>query len=127
MKKLIDLWIGKSKSRPVTTKVSMAVSFFKHAKSFSPKECTGNVFLACFWSAQNLSIDQFLCRFSNQFAVLPAHFSKKGLQILLLSKTEWSQYNACSFALHRDGLMARTRMRETVEVRGSWSKAAAEI
>ena len=43
--------------------------------------------LAPFPSAQTSLIDQFLRRFSEQFAALPAQFSKKGLQILLLPRT----------------------------------------
>ena len=44
-------------------------------------------FLACFLSAQNSLRNQRLCRFSNQFSVLLAQFSKRGLQNLLLSRS----------------------------------------
>ena len=72
--------------------------------------CAGNAFptqkfLAYFPSAQNSLRNQFLHRFSNHFAVLPVQFSTRGLQILLLSRTERFQYNPCGFALHLDGLM----------------------
>ena len=72
--------------------------------------CAGNAFpaqkfLARFPSAQNSLIDQFLRRFSDQFAALPAQFSKKGLQILLLPRMEQFQYNPCSSDLCMDGLM----------------------
>ena len=66
-------------------------------------------FLALFLSAQNSLIDQFLRRFSNQFAVLPAQFSKKGLQILLLPRTEQFQYNPCNSDLCMDGLMKQEK------------------
>ena len=62
-------------------------------------------FLAYFPSAQNSLRNQFLHRFSNHFAVLPAQFSTRDLQILLLSRTERLQYNPCGFALHLDSLM----------------------
>ena len=62
-------------------------------------------FLARFLSAQNSLIDQFLRRFSEQFAALPAQFSKKGLQILLLPRTEQIQCNPSSSDLCMDGLM----------------------
>ena len=61
--------------------------------------------MACFLSVQNSLIHLLLCRFSDHFAVLPTQLSKKGLQILLLSRTEQSQYTACSFALHLDSSM----------------------
>ena len=49
--------------------------------------------LAFFLSAKNSFRDHFLYRFSNQFAVLPAQFSKRGLQILLLPRKEYSLRN----------------------------------
>ena len=76
-------------------------------------------FLARFLSAQNSLKDQFLRRFSKQFAALPAQFSKKGLQILLLPRTEQFQCNPSSSDLGwLDEAKARI-MRETGEARGS--------
>ena len=88
--------------------------FFSHGKAhgqhglateMSMCGCQTVKFLARFPSAQSSLIDQFLRRFSDQFAALPMQFSKKGLQILLLPTTEQFQYNPCSSDLCMDGLM----------------------
>ena len=60
--------------------------------------------LACFLSVQTSLIEQFLGRFSDQFAALPAQFSKKACKLCFCP--EWTRFNTiCSFALHLDGLI----------------------
>ena len=95
--------------------------------------CAGNAFptqrfLACFLSAQNSLIDHFLHRIFNQFAALPAQFSKKACKFCFCP--EWSGFNTILapflFVWMVDEEWTRI-MRETVEARGTWSKAEMEI
>ena len=84
----------------------------------------GERFLACFLSAQNSLIDHFLHRIFNQFAALPAQFSKKACKFCFCP--EWSGFNTILAPLLFVWMVdeASTRIiQETVEARGSWSKA----
>ena len=62
---------------------------------------TAQKFVACFLSTQSseasVSADR---RFAHQFALLPTHFSKRGLQIFASAQNGGLQYNPRSCALH---------------------------
>ena len=61
---------------------------------------------------------QILCPVCCITPALPTQFSKRGLQILLLSRTEQFQYNPCSFALRMIGLM-KQKWRDSQGARGA--------
>ena len=84
-------------------------------------------FLACFLSVQSSLWGPFLCRFAHQFALIPTLLSNRGLQILLLLRTEWFRYNPCSFALHLDGSIKQQQKLYERQSSSLWSKAAVEI
>ena len=88
--------------------LSQAISFLQQKLNYVPSSCgilhlqtVKSVSVCANFLDRPISLQVF-----QPVCALPVQFSKKGLQILLLPRTErWFQYNPCSFALGLDDLL----------------------